>query len=77
MRIGLLTIRLLALLAVGLAGGDLLAQMGGAPSRPMQAMFMQPTGMGGGNSYIDAYGNPVVVPAQYCGDACDGRVLRR
>lgn len=74
MRIGLLTIRLLALLATGIASGDLLAQMGGAPSGPTQAMFMQPTGRGGGNSYVDAYGNPVVVPAQYCdgGTDCGG-----
>lgn len=74
MRIGLETIRLLALLATGFASGDLLAQMGGAPSGPMQAMFAQPMRMGGGNSYVDAYGNPVVVPAQYCdgGDACGG-----
>ena len=55
MRIGLTTIRLLALLAVSAAGNDLRAQMGGAPSQPMQAMFMQPTGMGS-NSYVDAYG---------------------
>jgi hypothetical protein len=37
----------------------------------MQAMYTQPTGMGGG-SYVDAYGNPIVVPVQYCGDACQG-----
>jgi hypothetical protein len=72
MRIGLLTIRLLALLAVGLAGRELVAQPSGAPLRPVQAMYTQPTGFGGGNSYVDAYGNPVVVPAQYCGDACEG-----
>jgi hypothetical protein len=72
MRIGLHTIRLLALLATGFASGDLLAQMGGAPSGPMQAMFTQPTG--GGDSYVDAYGNPIVVPAQYsdCGADCGG-----
>jgi hypothetical protein len=72
MRIGLLTIRILVVLAVGTTASDLLAQMGAGQSQPMQAMFTQPTGMGGGNTYTDAYGNPVVVPAQYCGDSCDG-----
>lgn len=73
MRIGLLTIRLMALLAAVSAGQPLLAQYGGGQtgrraSGPIQAMFTQP--VGGGNPYVDAYGNPVVVPAQYCGDAC-------
>ena len=72
MRIGLLTIRVLALLAVTLAGRDLLAQMGGAPARPMQAMFNQTMGAGGAGNYVDAYGNPNVVPAGYCGDDCGG-----
>lgn len=69
MRFGLLTIRLLAMLAVGLISRSLLAQFDGAPVRPMQAIYAQP--MGAGNSYVDAYGNPAVVPAQYCGDECD------
>lgn len=70
MRLGLRTIRLLALLALGVAGGEAWAQSGGQSMGPMQAMFTQPAGWGGGNAYVDAYGNPVVVPAQYCGDAC-------
>lgn len=69
MRIGLFNIRLLALLALVLGTGDIRAQMVGTPARPMQAMFMQSAGPNG--SYVDAYGNPVVVPAQYCGDSCD------
>ncbi len=73
MRFGLHTIRLLALLAAGLGGRDLLAQMGVAPSGPMQAMYAQPTGMGGGNSYVDAYGNSVVVPASYGAEYSDGQ----
>ena len=73
MRIGLLTMRLLALLAVGLAGRDVLAQSSSGPARPIQAMYMQPTGMGAANSYVDTHGNSVVVPANYaadCGDEC-------
>lgn len=70
MRIGLVTIRLLALLAVGLAGGDLAAQMG-YPAGPTQAIYSQPTGGGYSNQYMDAHGGPVVMPASYCGD-CGG-----
>ncbi len=70
MRIGLLTIRLLTLLAVGLAGRELVAQTGGGPTRPIQAMYMQPMGPSGASSYVDAQGNSVVVPANYWGDGC-------
>jgi hypothetical protein len=69
MRIGLVTIRLLALAAAGFASGDLAAQMGGAPTGPMQALYSQPMGGGGGysNQWVDAYGAPAVVPASYNG----------
>jgi hypothetical protein len=71
MRIGLVTIRLWALLAVGLASGNLCAQMGGAPAGTMQAIYSQPMGGGYSNQYMDAHGGPVVMPASYCGD-CGG-----
>lgn len=67
MRVGLLTIRLLALLAAASFGPELLAQTGSPSRGPIQAMFTQTSG---GNQYVDAYGNPIVVPAQYCGDTC-------
>lgn len=81
MRCGTTTFRLVALLAAGLVGGEVLAQMsggypmqagypapaGGARSAgPMQALFTSPIG---GSQYVDAHGNPVVMPAQYC-DSC-------
>ncbi len=72
MRTGLLTIRLLVLLAICLASRDLSAQMSGAPAGPIQAMYMQPMGTSAGNTYVDAYGNPVVVPASYGPDCSSG-----
>jgi hypothetical protein len=85
MRLGPLTIRLIALVAVGLATRVLVAQSGGgsnyqppqfyalqrAPERPMQAMYMAPMGVGPASPYVDVYGNPAVVPAGYCAD-CGG-----
>jgi hypothetical protein len=71
MRIGLLTIRLLALAAIGLAAHDVGAQMSGAPAGPIQAMYVRPIAGLGAGPYVDAYGNPVVVPAGYCGQCCD------
>jgi Putative beta barrel porin-7 (BBP7) len=83
MRIGLHTIRLLALLAAATVGGELCAQSGGGSTyqppqfsaldaatsmRPMQAMYMQPMA-GGANPYQGASG---VVPAGYCGNCYGG-----
>jgi hypothetical protein len=83
MRIGLHTIRLLALLAAAAVGGELCAQPGGgsnyqppqfsaldaaAPMGPMQAMYMQPMG-GRANPYQGASG---VMPASYGGDCYGG-----
>ncbi len=80
MRIGLLTIQLWALVAVGFASSELFAQQGGGanyqphpyqamgggvPTRPVQAMFMQPLGNGTAGQFVDAHGNPVVVPTNY------------
>jgi hypothetical protein len=64
MRIGPVTVRLIALLAFGWAGGNLLAQSGGA----VQAMYYEPNGQA--NSYAGGYGNSAVVPASYCGESC-------
>ena len=69
MRMGLLTVRLLTLSAMGLLAGVATAQSGGASSGPVQALFTQPIG---GSTYVDAYGNSVVVPAGYCGNCGDG-----
>jgi hypothetical protein len=69
MRIGPITVRLIALSAFGLAVNCLHAQTGGPESpRAIQAAFCEPNGQGG--SYANAYGNAGVVPASYCGDAC-------
>lgn len=40
-------------------------------SRAIQAVFLSPMGIGAENPYVDAHGNPVVVPASYCGDGLD------
>jgi hypothetical protein len=68
MRIGPVTVRLIALSTFGLVGGNLLAQMGPAESsRAVQAVFYAPTGQA--NAYADADGNPAVVPASNWGDS--------
>lgn len=87
MRIGSLLARLVALVAVAVASGSLIAQTSrgegyqppqfypaggnaGAPTRPIQALFLKPVGMSQPSSYSDSYGNSAVVPASYCGDDC-------
>src|SRR3990172_8036013 len=81
MRIGPLTFRLIALVAIGLASGNVVAQTsdwsnnqsqeyyppGGnaAAAGPIQALFLAPIKMGSSTPYVDAHGNSVVVPAGY------------
>ncbi len=72
-------VRVLALLvAVEIAADQTLAQMppaGQGGRRSMQAMFTTPESGGAygarTNPYVDAHGNPVVVPAGYC-PSCGG-----
>ncbi|HEY2761741.1 MAG TPA: hypothetical protein VGI75_13385, partial [Pirellulales bacterium] len=69
MRIGPITIKLIALSAVSLASDSLLAQIvGPASSRSVQAGYYGPVDQA--NSYANSYGNSGVVPASYGGDAC-------
>lgn len=41
------------------------ADRSASASHPVQALFLNPTGFGSSNSYVDAHGNPIVVPASY------------
>ena len=78
MRFGLLArtkLRLVALVVAGAAGaaaprtthGQYYGQGSPATSgRPTQALYMASGGSGRSSAYTDSYGNPLVVPAQYC-----------
>ena len=86
MRTGPFCLRLVVLIAVGALCSRLGAQTGreseyrppvfhaiggGATAGPMQAVFVSPAGMGP-SSYMDADGNPAIMPANYCADCPTG-----
>ena len=91
MRIGSLFTRLVVLAAIAVASCHLIARStqaqgyqpqafpataeAAAPTRPIQALFLNPIGAGQSNSYVDAYGNSVVVPASYSNDVYGERLF--